>query len=68
METEMISFPRAKAIPQLALFDDRQVVPRWSDLNQPTQSEAVRLLAQLLLNVLRSTSMCVPQRRGGHDE
>jgi len=64
----MTAIPKASRISQLALFGERLTVPHWSDLNQPTRGEVVRLLAQLLVSVRRSDPVRIPQERGGRDE
>jgi hypothetical protein len=36
---------------QMALFTESPAVPHWSDLDEPTRVEVVKLLAQLLVAV-----------------
>jgi hypothetical protein len=68
METSMIATPQANRKAQLALFGERPAVPSWSDLTESMRRDAIRLLAQLLVNIRTSHPVRVPPEQGGRDE
>ena len=64
----MTVIPQANRRAQLPLFDEQRLTPNWNDLTEAMRHEAVRLLAQLLINVRVSHLGCVPYEQGGqHD-
>jgi hypothetical protein len=67
MEAQM-TLPLAHQIIQLALFGERAAVPSWSDLNESMRNDAVKLVAQLLINVRTSKLAPTPREQGGRDE
>jgi hypothetical protein len=64
----MTAIPKANRKEQLALFGERAAAPSWTDLTEPIRRDAVRLLAQLLVNIRISHLTCVPREQGGRDE
>jgi len=63
-----MTLPPANRITQLALFSERAALPSWNDLNESMRNDAVKLLAQLLVSVRRSTLTRSPRKQGGRDE
>ena len=53
---------------QLALFGEQAEVPNWSDLSDPMRRDAIRLLAQLLVNAQLSHLDQALHEQGGRDE
>ena len=51
---------------QLALFEfeERVAVPDWGDLAEHTQTDAIRILIQLLISVQENNPCHHPQNRG----
>lgn len=68
METPMTVIPQANRREQLALFGEQPASPSWNDLSDQMRRDAVRLLAQLLVNVRMSHLDHALHEEGGRDE
>jgi hypothetical protein len=68
METKMTAIPQTNRRAQLALFGEQPAAPNWNDLTEPMRRDAVRLLAQLLVNVRINHLARIPHEQGGRDE
>jgi hypothetical protein len=68
METPMTLIPQANRRVQLVLFGEQPAVPNWNDLSDQMRRDAVRLLAQLLINVRISEPNHALREQGGQDE
>ena len=53
---------------QLVLFGEQPAVPSWNDLSDQMRRDALRLLAQLLVNVRISDLNHALREQGGQDE
>ena len=68
METPMTVIPQADRREQLVLFGEQPATPNWNDLSDQMRRDAVRLLAQLLVNVRIGDLNRVLCEQGGRDE
>jgi hypothetical protein len=68
METPMTAIPQGSRRAQLPLFDEQSATPNWNDLTEVMRRDAVKLLAQLLINVRVSRLDRIVYEQGGrHD-
>jgi hypothetical protein len=52
----------------MVLFGERHAAPNLCDLGEPTRTEVIRLLAELLQSVRMAKSASLPPSQGGRDE
>lgn len=64
----MITNPQRRRTRQLPLFVEGAEVPRWHDFNESIRKDAVRHLAQLLVQVQEASAATTEPGRGGQDE
>jgi len=64
----MTVIPQANQREQLVMFGEQPATPNWNDLTDQMRRDAVRLLAQLLVNVRTGDLNRVLREQGGRDE
>jgi hypothetical protein len=64
----MITNPQWRHTRQLPLFVEEAEVPRWHDFNESIRKDAVRHLAQLLVQAQEASAAATALGHGGQDE